>query len=58
MDTDTVCTFDSELKNDIQSNALFAIPKKGRLYELCIKLLSGAGLEYHRFVLYILKLIL
>eukprot|EP01036_Dinobryon_divergens_P027609 gene27611-36411_t len=37
-----------ELKNDIQSNALFAIPKKGRLYELCIKLLSGAGLEYHR----------
>ena len=29
-------------------NALFAVPKKGRLYELCQKLLAGAGMEYHR----------
>lgn len=29
-------------------NALFAIPKKGRLYEQIIKLLMGAGLDHHR----------
>ena len=31
-----------------RQNALFAIPKKGRLYEKCISLLNGAGLEYDR----------
>ena len=30
---------------NINQNALFAIPKKGRLYERCIKVLAGAGLE-------------
>ena len=31
-----------------RENALFAIPKKGRLFEKCNKLLEGAGLEYVR----------
>mmetsp|Transcript_2044 Transcript_2044/g.3222 ORF Transcript_2044/g.3222 Transcript_2044/m.3222 type:complete len:311 (-) Transcript_2044:1956-2888(-) len=48
VERDSICTFDGEFKNDAQTNALFAIPKKGRLYEVCVKLLSGAGLEYHR----------
>lgn len=30
------------------TNALFAIPKKGRLYDQVVKLLMGAGLDYHR----------
>ena len=47
---DTVCSFD---KNDDKHNALFAIPKKGRLYELCVKLLAGAGLEYHRWKVFL-----
>lgn len=35
--------------SDVPSeNALFAVPKKGRLYELCLKLLGGAGMDYHR----------
>jgi ATP phosphoribosyltransferase len=29
-------------------NAIFAIPKKGRLYEQCMKLINGAGLEHNR----------
>ncbi|CAM9548116.1 unnamed protein product [Chrysoparadoxa australica] len=29
-------------------NALFAVPKKGRLYERCMKLLDGAGIQYRR----------
>jgi ATP phosphoribosyltransferase len=31
-----------------KKNALLAIPKKGRLYEKCMKLLDGAGLDHHR----------
>jgi hypothetical protein len=31
-----------------RKNALLAIPKKGRLYERCMKLLEGAGLDHHR----------
>lgn len=31
-----------------QDNLLFAIPKKGRLYESVVKLLNGAGLDYNR----------
>lgn len=34
--------------NQPKSNALFAIPKKGRLYERVIKLLNGAGLDHQR----------
>ena len=33
---------------DIKSNALLAIPKKGRLFERCEKFLEGAGLDYVR----------
>eukprot|EP00934_Nitzschia_sp_Nitz4_P003536 Nitzschia sp. Nitz4//scaffold289_size23394//22043//23011//NITZ4_008482-RA/size23394-augustus-gene-0.43-mRNA-1//-1//CDS//3329545837//3526//frame0 len=29
-------------------NFKFAIPKKGRLYEKCVELLKGAGIEFHR----------
>ncbi len=34
--------------NQPQQNALFAVPKKGRLYERVVKLLLGAGLDHHR----------
>ncbi|TYZ66911.1 hypothetical protein PybrP1_013183 [[Pythium] brassicae (nom. inval.)] len=30
------------------SNLLFAVPKKGRLHDKILKLLEGAGLDYHR----------
>lgn len=29
-------------------NLLFAVPKKGRLYDRIVKVLQGAGLDYHR----------
>jgi len=29
-------------------NLLFAVPKKGRLYETVTKILAGSGIEYHR----------
>ncbi|CAM9338668.1 unnamed protein product [Phaeothamnion confervicola] len=29
-------------------NAIMAVPKKGRLYEQCVRLLAGAGLEHKR----------
>lgn len=37
-------------KNKIipEENSLFAVPKKGRLYERCMKILEGAGLDYRR----------
>jgi ATP phosphoribosyltransferase len=35
-------------KENESSNALLAIPKKGRLYDKCMKLLEGAGLDHHR----------
>ena len=38
-------TFDSKQE---QTNCIFAIPKKGRLNERCMKLLEGAGLDHHR----------
>lgn len=31
-----------------RQNALFGIPKKGRLYERIVKLLTGAGLDHQR----------
>ena len=37
-------TFVSPVQNDF----LFAIPKKGRLYERCLKLLEGAGIDFVR----------
>jgi ATP phosphoribosyltransferase len=30
------------------SNVLFAVPKKGRLYDKCLGLLAGAGMQYTR----------
>ena len=42
---DTLFTFDPVKE---RKNALLAIPKKGRLYERCMKLLEGAGLDHHR----------
>ena len=41
----TLFSFDQEKESP---NALFAIPKKGRLYEKCMKLLEGAGLDHNR----------
>ena len=32
----------------VDKNLLLAIPKKGRLYERCMKLLEGAGIEFYR----------
>lgn len=43
--SDTVFVFNKEKE---VGNCLLAIPKKGRLYEKCMKLLSGAGVEYNR----------
>lgn len=40
-----VCAIEPEQN---RQNALFAIPKKGRLYERIVKLLAGAGLDYDR----------
>lgn len=42
---DSLFTFDPVKE---RKNALIAIPKKGRLYERCMKLLEGAGLDHHR----------
>lgn len=42
---ETLFTFDPVKE---RKNALLAIPKKGRLYERCMKLLEGAGLDHHR----------
>jgi hypothetical protein len=44
-ETSTLFAFDQEKE---RTNALFAIPKKGRLYEKCMKLLEGAGLDHNR----------
>ena len=41
----SVFSFDKEKE---ATNILFAVPKKGRLYDKCLKLLDGAGLEYDR----------
>ncbi|KAJ3366695.1 ATP phosphoribosyltransferase (ATP-PRTase) (ATP-PRT) [Allomyces javanicus] len=38
----------NEAKDPQASRLLFAIPKKGRLYEHCQKLLAGADIQYHR----------
>jgi len=42
---DTTFSFDVQKES---VNCLMAVPKKGRLYERVIKLLEGAGLDYHR----------
>ena len=31
-----------------EGNCLFAVPKKGRIYEKCMEMVLGAGLEHHR----------
>lgn len=41
----TMFSFNTQLE---LPNALLAIPKKGRLYEKCVSLLEGAGLQYDR----------
>jgi len=41
----TVCVLDTP---EEKSNCLLAVPKKGRIYERCMKLLAGAGLDHHR----------
>jgi len=41
----TVFSFDSEVE---RPNCLLAVPKKGRLFEQCTKLLAGSGLDYYR----------
>ena len=41
----TLFAFDSVRE---RPNALFAIPKKGRIHDNCLKFLEGAGIEYHR----------
>ena len=43
--SNSVFSFDKEKE---ATNILFAVPKKGRLYDKCLKLLEGAGLEYDR----------
>lgn len=35
-------------KDALQGRMLFAIPKKGRLYEKCLELLSGADIQFRR----------
>jgi ATP phosphoribosyltransferase len=46
MDFDKTVTFiDPESE---RSNCLLAIPKKGRIYEKCLEIILGAGLEHHR----------
>lgn len=35
-------------KLDLQDRLLFAVPKKGRLYEQCLQLLSGADIQFRR----------
>lgn len=29
-------------------NVVMGVPKKGRLYDRCMKLLAGAGMDHHR----------
>eukprot|EP01041_Mallomonas_annulata_P008630 gene8630-17804_t len=44
-DSTTVFTFDKDVE---RPNCLLAVPKKGRLFEQCSKLLAGSGIDYHR----------
>jgi ATP phosphoribosyltransferase len=37
-----------DLVHQLPDRLLFAVPKKGRLYEKCTKLLSGADIQYRR----------
>ena len=46
--TDNKSVFAFHPENDRRSNCLFAVPKKGRLYEKCLKVLEGSGIEYDR----------
>ncbi|CAN0352128.1 unnamed protein product, partial [Scytosiphon promiscuus] len=32
----------------LPDNVVMGVPKKGRLYERCMKLLAGAGMDHHR----------
>ena len=36
------------ISNDLSDRLLFAIPKKGRLYEQVLTLLKGADIQFHR----------
>lgn len=38
----------SLLVDSLKDRLLFAVPKKGRLYEKCIELLNGADIKYNR----------
>jgi ATP phosphoribosyltransferase len=38
----------SLLVESLQDRLLFAVPKKGRLYEKAIQLLAGADIKYNR----------
>ena len=37
-----------DLVNHLPDRLLFAVPKKGRLYEKCCNLLSGADIQFRR----------
>ncbi|KAL1921179.1 uncharacterized protein VTP21DRAFT_10895 [Calcarisporiella thermophila] len=37
-----------DLYNELPDRLLFAVPKKGRLYERCLALLEGADIQFHR----------
>ena len=49
MNNNTVFAFDTERE---RPNTLLAVPKKGRLFERCLKLLEGSGLDYNRVSFY------
>lgn len=38
----------------LPDNVVMGVPKKGRLYERCMKLLAGAGMDHHRVSAYVL----
>ncbi|KAF2405453.1 HisG-domain-containing protein [Trichodelitschia bisporula] len=37
-----------DLVNHLSDRLLFAVPKKGRLHQVCLDLLSGSDLQFHR----------
>ncbi len=41
-------TSQCEISSIPPENLLFAVPKKGRLYDKCMKMLEGVGLEHRR----------
>jgi hypothetical protein len=51
MTESSVFSFDPEGE---RRNCLFAVPKKGRLFEQVNKLLGGSGLDYQRVLHFII----